>query len=302
VQTFHEPPSLRPRCSSLSAVGHPRAGTKLHRAGNPRLGKVNGKTHSYRGRILSQESLTPTAHRPSFPTCLSHPRSIHLHCHPDSPSAAKPPLPWASATDRTGSLRALWQLQDPFQEFSLPPRTLSPGESRSQAWQPASSTATTSLTWRECYTQARQPVSFNSVSNTVGQPRGSTRTYTGQQATRSQALRGHNSPWEHRHGLPKTGDRQTLQHNKAQQLRDIRFSQPTIQDRLTALVSGMRDKQSTQRSNTDSTVLTEGVSAPQENNTGFGFQSCVRVCMQRSDGIHGFRQSMVEWRRNPKLS
>jgi hypothetical protein len=23
----------------------------------------------------------PTAHRLSFPTCLSHPRSIHLHCH-----------------------------------------------------------------------------------------------------------------------------------------------------------------------------------------------------------------------------
>jgi hypothetical protein len=30
VQTFHEPPSLRPQCSSLSVVGHPRAGTKLH--------------------------------------------------------------------------------------------------------------------------------------------------------------------------------------------------------------------------------------------------------------------------------
>lgn len=30
VQTFHEPPSLRPPCSSLSAVDHPRAGTKLH--------------------------------------------------------------------------------------------------------------------------------------------------------------------------------------------------------------------------------------------------------------------------------
>jgi hypothetical protein len=70
VQTFHEPPSLRPCCSSLSAIGHPRAGTKLHRARNPRLGKVNGKTHNYRGRILSQESLTPTTHRPSFPTCL----------------------------------------------------------------------------------------------------------------------------------------------------------------------------------------------------------------------------------------
>jgi hypothetical protein len=60
----------------------------------------------------------------------------------------------------------------------------------------ASSTTTTSLTWRECYTQARQPVSFNSISNTVGQPRGSTRTYNGPQATRSQALCDHNSPLE----------------------------------------------------------------------------------------------------------
>jgi hypothetical protein len=30
MQTFHEPPSLIPHCSSLLAVGHPRAGTKLH--------------------------------------------------------------------------------------------------------------------------------------------------------------------------------------------------------------------------------------------------------------------------------
>jgi hypothetical protein len=30
VQTFHEPPSLRPQCSSLSAVGHPRARNKFH--------------------------------------------------------------------------------------------------------------------------------------------------------------------------------------------------------------------------------------------------------------------------------
>jgi hypothetical protein len=93
----------------------------------------------------------PTTHRLSFPTCLSHPRSIHLHCHLDSPSAAKPPLPWASATDRTGSLRALWQLQDPFQEYSLLPCTLSHLERVAHRFDNlASSTSTTSLTWREC--------------------------------------------------------------------------------------------------------------------------------------------------------
>jgi hypothetical protein len=74
----------------------------------------------------------PTAHGLSFPTCLSHPRSIHLHCHQDSPSAAN--LPSLGLQQQTGPevSEALWQLQDSFQEFSLPPRTLSPRESRSQ--------------------------------------------------------------------------------------------------------------------------------------------------------------------------
>jgi hypothetical protein len=88
----------------------------------------------------------PTTHRLSFPTCLSHPRSIHLHCHQDSPSTTKPPLHWASGIDQTRILRALCHLQDSFQEFSLALCTLSPVESHSQAWQPDSSTTTTSLT------------------------------------------------------------------------------------------------------------------------------------------------------------
>jgi hypothetical protein len=29
--------------------------------------------------LLSQEPLTPTTHRPSFPTHLLHPRRVHLH-------------------------------------------------------------------------------------------------------------------------------------------------------------------------------------------------------------------------------
>ena len=91
MQAFHEPPSLRPRCSSLSAVGHPRAGTNLHWVRNPRLGKVYRKNTCKRRRFLSQEPLMPTAHRLSFPTCLSHPRNIHLLCHLDSPSVAKLP-------------------------------------------------------------------------------------------------------------------------------------------------------------------------------------------------------------------
>jgi hypothetical protein len=56
MQTFHEPPSLRPRCSSLSTVGHPRARTKLHQVGNPRLGKVNGR------HIVIEEGFSPMSH------------------------------------------------------------------------------------------------------------------------------------------------------------------------------------------------------------------------------------------------
>jgi hypothetical protein len=120
-------------CSSLSAVGHPRSGTKLHRARNPRLGTVYRKTHSKRGRILSQEPLMPTAHRLSFPTCLSHPRSIHLHCHLDSPSAAN--LPCLGLQQQTGPeiFELCGSYRAPSRSSLLPLHTLSPGESRSQA-------------------------------------------------------------------------------------------------------------------------------------------------------------------------
>jgi hypothetical protein len=51
VQTFHVPPSLRPHCSKLSAVGHPRAGTKLH----PGKGILNQADVSQTtGKTLSQ--------------------------------------------------------------------------------------------------------------------------------------------------------------------------------------------------------------------------------------------------------
>ena len=40
VETFQDPPSFRPRCSSLWIVGHPWAGTKLHPSkGIPRLSR-----------------------------------------------------------------------------------------------------------------------------------------------------------------------------------------------------------------------------------------------------------------------
>jgi hypothetical protein len=86
--------------------------------------------------MLSQESPTLTAHRPSFPTCLFHPRRMHLLCHLDSPSATN--LPYLGLQEQTrpevsglyGSYRV------PSRSSLLPLRTLSPGESRSQAKKP----------------------------------------------------------------------------------------------------------------------------------------------------------------------
>jgi hypothetical protein len=74
VQTFHEPSSHRPHCS-------PELGLNSTGRGIPRLGRDNRKLHNTTGRISSKEPLTPTTHKLSFPTCLSHPRSVHLHCH-----------------------------------------------------------------------------------------------------------------------------------------------------------------------------------------------------------------------------
>jgi hypothetical protein len=45
---------------------------------------------------------------------------------------------------------------------------------------------------------------------------------------------------KHRHGLSQTGDRQTLQHNKARKYGTLRFSQPATQDDFLVLVSGLR--------------------------------------------------------------
>jgi hypothetical protein len=96
--------------------------------GIPRLGRDNRKLHNTTGRISSKEPLTPTTHRISFPTCLSHPRSVHLHCH-TSPSTATPPFPRASTT---GWIR---NSQSSIAATGLPPRDLT--------------SSAHSLTWRE---------------------------------------------------------------------------------------------------------------------------------------------------------
>ena len=96
IQAFHEPPNLRPCCSSRSAVGHPWAGTKLHpRQGNPRLGWGYRKI----AQCIQKDSLQEHSYAHYSQTLIPHmhvpPGSIHLHKH--SPSVLHLPL-WVSAT------------------------------------------------------------------------------------------------------------------------------------------------------------------------------------------------------------
>jgi hypothetical protein len=77
--------------------------------------------------MLSQESPTLTAHRPSFPTCLFHPRRMHLLCHLDSPSATN--LPYLGLQEQTGpEVSGLYgTYRVPSRSSLLPLHTLSPG-------------------------------------------------------------------------------------------------------------------------------------------------------------------------------
>jgi hypothetical protein len=73
-----------------------------------------------------------TAHTLSFPTCLFHPRSIHLLCHLDSPSAAN--LPCLGLQQQTGPevSELCGSYRVPSMSSLLPLCTLSPGENRLQ--------------------------------------------------------------------------------------------------------------------------------------------------------------------------
>jgi hypothetical protein len=68
-----------------------------------------------------------TAHRPSFPTCLFHPRRVHLLCHLDSPSATS--LPYLGLQEQAGpefsGLHGSYRV--PSRSPLLPLRTSSPG-------------------------------------------------------------------------------------------------------------------------------------------------------------------------------
>jgi hypothetical protein len=77
-----------------------------------------------------------TAHRPSFPTCLFHPRRVHLLCHLDSPLAAS--LPYLGLQEQIGPEFSGLQgsYRDSFQEVSSPSAHFLTWRSRSQAHKP----------------------------------------------------------------------------------------------------------------------------------------------------------------------
>jgi hypothetical protein len=138
MQAFHEPPSRRPHCSSTQQWVTPELGlSSTPGQGIQTQAEVTGNsvTHNTRKNAL-QESPTLTAHRPSFPTCLFHPRRVHLLCHLDSPSAAS--LPYLGLQEQTGPEVSGFcgSYRVPSKSSLLPLRTLSPGGSRSQANKP----------------------------------------------------------------------------------------------------------------------------------------------------------------------
>jgi hypothetical protein len=150
MQAFHEPPSRRPHCSSTQQWVTPELGlSSTPGQGIQTQAEVTGNSviHNH------QEERSPGishAHCPQ--TLIPHmpvpPQESAPSLSPGQSFGCQSPLPWVTGTDRTGSLRALWQLQGSFQEFSPP--------------------SAHSLTWRE--------------------------SLTGQQASRSPVLRGHNNP------------------------------------------------------------------------------------------------------------
>jgi hypothetical protein len=104
-----------------------------------------------------------------------------------------------------------------------------------------------------------------------------------QQTTPSQELRGHHSQLGQQHGFPKQMTDRRFNPTRLNNYGTFSFPNHPYRTDSRFWVSGMRDKKSTRRSNTYSTVLTEGVPSPPEINTDLlGFQSYVRVFLQRS--------------------
>jgi hypothetical protein len=98
-----------------------------------------------------------TAHKPSFLPCMFHPRSIHLLCHLDSPSAANLPCLGLQQQTEPKVSRLCGSYRVHSKSPLLPLGTLSPRERHSQAKPPIHPNSNTPLTWRECFTTGHRP-------------------------------------------------------------------------------------------------------------------------------------------------
>jgi hypothetical protein len=90
------------------------------------LARTTRKLHKATGRIFYPRShLHPQHTDPHSPHTCSTPGGYTFTN--TSPSASTPPLPWASATGWTRSLRVLWLLRDSLPGELTSQQTLSPG-------------------------------------------------------------------------------------------------------------------------------------------------------------------------------
>jgi hypothetical protein len=203
-----------------------------------------------------------TVHRLSFPTCLFHPRSIHLLCHLDSPSAAN--LPCLGLQQQTGPevSELCGSYRVPSRSSLLPLRTLSPGERVAhrpnhlffQPQSPLSPGERVLHNWPTSHTQSSTAWSQQPTGKTdTGFPTGST-------------MAGH-----------------------------FLFLNPPTQDRLTLWLSGTRDKQSTQGSTQVRTVQTGDVPAIPEQTQIHAF-SVQRMHEGFSAGVRPVHLLAVEGR------
>jgi hypothetical protein len=104
VQAFHEPPSLRPHCSSAQQWITPELGL----SSTPRQGilarlRLQGKQHLESGRILPRMPSYAHYYQTLIPHMPVPPGSIHLHKH--SPSVLTS-LSGSRQQAGSGSLRA----------------------------------------------------------------------------------------------------------------------------------------------------------------------------------------------------
>jgi hypothetical protein len=220
-----------------------------------------------------------TAHRLSFPTCLFHPRSIHLLCHLDSPSAAN--LPCLGLQQQTGPevSELCGSYRVPSRSSLLPLRTLSPGENRSQA--------------NNLFFQPQSPLSpGESVVPLVNKPHAV----------------------QHCVATQPTGKTDTGFPTGSTMAGHFLFLNPATQDRLTLWLSGTRDKQSMQGSTQVWTIQTEDILRNKhrlpEVNTGLprnhtGLLSDFRNARRSSCRVQTVScsgQSRVEWQRGTPLT